>query len=67
MLNKTKVEELSKSIAPQNRICGCCYTEFIKAPLNLYKIVHKGKTYHFCSYQCYRKIQTWKENKNKDE
>lgn len=63
ILDKEKYEQAKANCAKGEMICGVCYKEFIKSPCNLYKQVYKGKTYHFCSYTCYRVVQVRKESK----
>ena len=64
MLDKNKIESLNRTKEPGFTICGCCYKQFIKPHGNIYKVTHKGKTYHLCSYSCYNKVKQWKENES---
>ena len=45
----------------RDMICPVCGNEFILPPMNVYKLLIKGVTYHYCSYSCFRKIQKKKE------
>lgn len=47
-----------------DRICPSCGKNFIPAPLHIYKVREK-ETLVFCSYTCWDKYLTAKENKNK--
>ena len=39
------------------RICPICGKEFILPCENVYKLIIKGRTKHYCSYTCYRVAQ----------
>jgi YHS domain-containing protein len=47
--------------------CPICGKTFYPAPEHLYKLVIKGKTYHYCSYTCYRVDQKKLERKTKSK
>lgn len=38
-------------------VCDTCGKEFVEAPLSIYKIQHKNKILHACSYTCYNKLK----------
>lgn len=46
-------------------ICPVCENTFIKPVSNTYKLKIKDKTFHYCSYTCYRKVQKEKEEKKR--
>lgn len=45
--------------------CPVCGKLFFPTPLWVYKLTVKGKLKYFCSYTCYRKIQTQQPSKIK--
>lgn len=44
-------------IGSDQKECPMCGKMFIVPVENVYKLVVKGKTKHFCSYTCFRKMQ----------
>lgn len=40
--------------------CAICGKQFVKAPLNIYKVIKNGKTKQCCSYTCYMKAKEGK-------
>ena len=52
---------------PSLKICCCCGDPYLENKMSVYKLTVKGKLYRFCSYSCYRKIQTLREDKQYEE
>ena len=65
MLDKNKVEELSKTKEEGMDICGVCYKQFVRNRSSIYKVAYKGKTFHMCSYTCYGRAKDKKARDSK--
>lgn len=42
-------------------VCSMCGKQYIRQPGSIYKIIYKGKTNNCCSYSCYNKAKSIKE------